>query len=310
MNKASISLTISISWLVLHCSVAPPGSEPTFIQTTWLKECTSDSECAKPLTCECGVCTRQCADGAACVDLDPTAICGPKSDCSQGENVCLEGPAGTGGATNTGGSGSTSTSGSASSGGREAGGSGTGAGTSLAGSTAGGEGGAPLESSGGASDPGGPELGAVCYDNDVSETVLTCAEGYCDRALNCTDREPPHCTRVCACHAKGDACRQVNADGSVPLDEPCCDDMVCMKNGLASSGGTEVYTCELPGTLACNVDCQVRLAETPCGSDPSANVMWTCRTAPPEVLEHCMDRGTQIPSWCCPSTVLPECISQ
>jgi hypothetical protein len=169
---------------------------------------------------------------------------------------------------------------------------------------------AQLAASGGASDPGGPELGAVCYDNDVSETVLTCAEGYCDRALNCTDREPPHCTRVCACHAKGDACRQVNADGSVPLDEPCCDDMVCMKNGLASSGGTEVYTCELPGTLACNVDCQVRLAETPCGSDPSANVMWTCRTAPPEVLEHCMDRGTQIPSWCCPSTVLPECISQ
>ncbi len=80
-----------LTWLVLGCgSRVGVGTS-----TDWL-ECARDSECSTGTSCECGVCTRECAAAADCDALGdrfPTAQCAPApGQCSALIQVCTPDP--------------------------------------------------------------------------------------------------------------------------------------------------------------------------------------------------------------------------
>jgi hypothetical protein len=154
----------------------------------------------------------------------------------------------------------------------------------------------------------GPGLGDNCYDSTVSEEVLRCGEGYCSGTLSCLGETPNECTRSCTCNTEGLICfPDANPGGT---DAVCCEGLECIRNGLLSGPEAEVFTCELPGTLPCQVDCEITIDPDGCGSDPEANVVWLCRDEPEIVFAECEDMATSLPRWCCPPTILPECLPE
>lgn len=84
-RKALSRLTLLLVALTLAFSCKPESGEPTGGETHFLTRCEPGANtCGDQLTCLCGVCTRPCAERAACQTL-PAAQCVPAgSGCAMG----------------------------------------------------------------------------------------------------------------------------------------------------------------------------------------------------------------------------------
>lgn len=69
-------LPLALGALALGCGSPnhQAGDPHIDSQTNWLRACQIDSQCAQPLSCVCGVCTRPCYDDTAC-SADKGASC-------------------------------------------------------------------------------------------------------------------------------------------------------------------------------------------------------------------------------------------
>ena len=67
----------ALTWiplLVVLGACDRPGPS-TDSKSNWLRECTTDRECADSLSCICGVCTMACTGAAACDRSGADAAC-------------------------------------------------------------------------------------------------------------------------------------------------------------------------------------------------------------------------------------------
>jgi hypothetical protein len=67
---------VGIFVVMAHSSCSSPETGSTDGNTSWLKPCDGDAECKGGLYCECGLCTRECADLGDCAGLGE-ARCSP-----------------------------------------------------------------------------------------------------------------------------------------------------------------------------------------------------------------------------------------
>lgn len=87
---------LRIAWLlaVLAC-LAPACATKTSVgtdsSTHWLEQCKTDDDCGE-LSCECGVCTKECTTPSDCSRLSASAECQAVPGCGSNGQVCLKQP--------------------------------------------------------------------------------------------------------------------------------------------------------------------------------------------------------------------------
>ena len=176
--------------LTIACGKGDAGGDS---ETTWLRACTSDSDCRRAGSCLCGICSKLCSDDAACASLGSPAVCASPAEPSKcatetPSSICVAWPSNdTGGSIGTGGAPSVT-------GGSATGGIGAGSCIRASGGTA-----------GASSIPGvAPPDGAVCLPQH--ENFELCTRGNTTVLTRCTNQRWTTVEDPSACEPKYAEC--------------------------------------------------------------------------------------------------------
>lgn len=72
MRLTSLFAALALGLFFVQCDSGGNSSDG---QSSWLRACARDGDCAAPSTCECGVCTISCSAGNDCTGLPKPSAC-------------------------------------------------------------------------------------------------------------------------------------------------------------------------------------------------------------------------------------------